>query len=104
TNDELGGPYSVPGASATPVGSASTNGAEAPKPPAAGCDNPGAERLIGELQAVQGEQDQIHRETSNNPIAFSGGTIDMKNFKTGSSGVAIGGPPLIETKPPMPAR
>jgi len=104
TNDELGRSYSAPSALAAPPRSASTNGAEASKPPAAGCDNSDAERLKAELQGVQGEQDQVRRETSNNPIAFSGGTVDMKNFKPGSSGVALGGPPLIETKPPIPAR
>jgi hypothetical protein len=100
TNDELGGPYSAPSPSPE---SAPANGAEVPKPPA-GCDNPDAERLKAELQAAQQEQDQVRRETSNNPIAFSGGTVDMKNFKPGSSGVDLGGPPLIETKPPIPAR
>jgi len=104
TNDDLGGQNSVPSTSASPPESSSTNGAEAPKPPAAGCDNPDAERLKTDLLAAQGEQDQVRREVSYNPLAISGGDVDMKNFKPGRSGLDFGGPPLLETKPPNPAR
>ncbi len=78
--------------------------AEVPKPPAAGCDNPGADRLKADLLAAQAEQDQVRREVSYNPLTISGGDVDMKNFKPGSSGVDFGRPPLLETKPPAPAR
>jgi hypothetical protein len=107
TNDELSGPSSAPNPGSpavAPVESSSTSAAEAPKPPSAGCDNPDAGRLKTELQSTQEEQDQIRHELSYNPNAISGGDVDMKNFKPGSSGVSLGSPPLIETKPPIPAR
>ena len=101
TNDDLGGQNSVPGTSAD---SSSTNGAEVPKPPAGDCDNPDAERLKSELLAAQGEQDQIRRELSYQPQVISGPNLDLKNFKAGHSGLDVGGPPLLETKPLIPAR
>jgi hypothetical protein len=104
TNDDLGGQYSVSGASASPPESSSTNRAEAPKPPAGECDNPDAERLKTDLLAVQEEQDQIHRELSYQPQVISGPNLDLKNFKPGHSGFDAGGPPLLETKPLIPAR
>lgn len=96
TNDDLGNQY--------PTASSSINGAEAPNPPVADCDNPDAERLKTDLLAAQGEQDQIRRELSYNPIAVSGGDVDMRNFKLGFSGVDVGSPPFLQTKPPIPAR
>jgi hypothetical protein len=104
TNDDLGGQNSVPGTSASLPDSSSTNGAEVPKPPAGDCDNPDAERLKSELLAAQGEQDQIHRELSYQPQVISGPNLDLKNFKPGHSGLDVGGPPLLETKPLIPAR
>ena len=104
TNDDLGTQYSVPSASASLPDSSSTNGSEVPKPPAAGCDNPDAERLKTELLAVQGEQDQIRRELSYQPQVISGPNLDLKNFKTGKSGLNVGGPPLLESKPLVPER
>ena len=104
TNDELGGPYLAPSASKPSQESSSTEQTEAPKPPAAGCDNPDAENLKVDLQSTQEEQDQIRKELSYNPMANSGGGVDTKNFKPGSSGVNFGGPPLTETEPPVPAR
>jgi hypothetical protein len=104
TNDDFRGQYSVPSASASPPESSSANAAEAPKPPAADCDNPDAERVNTELQAAQGEQDQIRREITNKLTVISNSGVDMKNFKPGSSGVDMGALPLIETKPPIPER
>jgi hypothetical protein len=104
TNDDLGGQNSVPGTSASIPDSSSTNGAEVPKPPAGDCDNPDAERLKSEMLAAQGEQDQIHRELSYQPQVISGPNLDLKNFKPGHSGLDVGGPPLLETKPLIPAR
>jgi hypothetical protein len=104
TNDDLGTQYSVPGTSASPPGSSSTSGPELPKPLAGECDNPEAERLKSELLAAQAEQDQVRREVSYNPLAISGADVDMRNFKPGYSGLAVGGPPLLETKPLVPAR
>jgi len=97
TNDDFGTQYPVPGTS-------STNGTEVPKPPAAGCDNPDAERLKADLQAAQGEQDQIRRELTYQPHVISGPNLDLRNLKSGHSGLDVGGPPLLETKPPIPAR
>jgi hypothetical protein len=104
TNDDLGVQYPVLGTPASPAVSSSASVAEVPKPPGAECDNPDADRLNADLLAAQAEQDQVRREVSYNPLAISGGDVDMKNFKPGSSGVDLGGPPLLETKPPAPAR
>jgi len=104
TDDDLLGQYPVPSTSASPAGSSSASVAEVPKPPAAECDNPDADRLRAGLLAAQAEQEQVHREVSYNPLTISAGDVDMKNFKPGSSGVALGGPPLLETKPPVPVR
>jgi hypothetical protein len=104
TNDDLGAQYPVPSTSASPAESSSASVAEVPKPLAAECDNPDADRLKADLLAAQAEQDQVRREVSYNPLAISGGDVDMKNFKPGSSGVALGSPPLLETKPPVPVR
>jgi hypothetical protein len=57
-----------------------------------------------DLLAVQEEQDQIRRELSYQPQVISGSNLDLKNFKPGQSGLDVGGPPLLETKPPIPAR
>ncbi len=104
TNDDLPGQFLAPSASPSPPESSSTNIAQAPKPPAAGCDNPDAERLKTDLQAAQGEKDQIRREITNKLTVISNSGVDMKNFKPGSSGVDMGSLPLIETKPPIPER
>ncbi|HMD06341.1 MAG TPA: hypothetical protein VKH63_02330 [Candidatus Acidoferrum sp.] len=90
TNDDLPGQYSVPSAAASPPESSSTNGTEAPKPPAGGCDNPDAEKLKTDLQAAQGEKDQIRREITNKLTVTFNDNLDMKNFKPGSSGVDMG--------------
>jgi hypothetical protein len=64
TNDDLGEQYPVVSISASPVESSSASVAEAPKPPAADCDNPDADRLKADLLAAQAEQDQIRHEVS----------------------------------------
>jgi hypothetical protein len=104
TNDDLGVQYSVPSASASPLESSSMNGAEVPKPRTAGCDNPDGERLKTDLLVAQGEQDQIRRELSYQPIVISDGDVDLKNLKPGYSGLNVGGPPLLQTQPQAPAR
>src|SRR5580704_3070942 len=104
TNDDLGTQYTVPGASASPPGPSSASVAEVPKPPAAGCDSPDAERLKADLLAAQAEQNKVRHDVSYNPLTISPGDVDMKNFKPGSSGVEFGRPPLLETKAPAPAR
>jgi hypothetical protein len=104
TNDDLGGQYSVPSTSAPPPESPSTKGTDAPRPPSGECDNPDAERLKTDLLALQEEQDQIRRELSYQPQVISGPNVDLKNFKPGHSGLGVGGPPLLETKPLIPAR
>jgi hypothetical protein len=53
---------------------------------------------------AQAEQGQIHRELSYQPQVISGPNLDLKNFKPGHSGLDVGGPPLLETKPLIPAR
>jgi hypothetical protein len=104
TNDDLGAQYPVPSTSTSLAESSSASVAEVPKPLAAECDNPDADRLKADLLAAQTEQDQVRREVSYNPLAVSGGDVDMKNFKRGNSGFDVGGPPILETKPPVPAR
>jgi hypothetical protein len=104
TNDDLGVQSSVPSTSPSLPAASSTSVAEVPKAQAPECDNPDADRLKADLLAAQAEQNQVRREVSYNPMAISGGDVDMKNFKPGSSGVAFGGPPLLETKPPAPVR
>jgi hypothetical protein len=104
TNDDLVGQSPQPSAQATPPKSSSTNEAEAQQPSNAGCDNPDAEKLKANLQAAQEQQDQIRRELSYNPTVISGGDLDSSNFKPGSSGLNVGGPPLLESTPLSPAR
>ena len=103
TNDDLG--------VESPMSSASTNPAEppsriqAPTPQPAGCHNPDEdERLKQELQATEDELDQIRRELSYDPKVISDGDVDMKNFVSGSSGLAFGSPPLSQSQPQAPAR
>jgi hypothetical protein len=81
--------------------------AEAPTPPTPSttdCNNPNEERLKTELQSAQDELDQLRRELSYNPQAISGGDVDLKNFKSGTSGLAFGSPPLQQSQPQAPAR
>jgi hypothetical protein len=104
TNDDLVAQYPVPSTPASPPQSSSTSVAEVPKPQAAECDNPDAERVKAELLATQAEQDQIRHELSYHPAVISDGDVDMKNFKPGKSGLDVGGPPLLESKPLVPAR
>jgi hypothetical protein len=103
TNDDLGGQYSV-SASASPLEPSSMNGAEVPKLPAGDCDNPDGGRLKMDLLVAQRERDQIGRELSYQPMVISGGNVDLRNFKPGSSGLYLGAPPMLETQPPVPAR
>lgn len=104
TNDDLGVQSSVPTTSASPAESAAASVAEVPKPPAAECDNPDAERVKAELLAAKAEQNQVRHELSYHPVVISDGDVDMKNFKPGKSGLDAGGPPLLESKPLVPAR
>jgi len=57
-----------------------------------------------DLLAAQTERDQIGRELSYQPMVVSGGNVDLRNFKPGSSGLYLGAPPMLETQPPVPAR
>jgi hypothetical protein len=68
------------------------------------CNKPDDQRLKTELQSAQDELDQLRRELSYNPLAISGGDVDLKNFRSGSSGLAFGSPPLQQSQPQAPAR
>jgi hypothetical protein len=57
-----------------------------------------------ELQSAQDELDQLRRELSYNPQAISGGDVDLKNFRSGTSGLAFGSPPLLQSQPQAPGR
>jgi hypothetical protein len=94
---------SAPGQANAPTPQPSV--ATAPPPPATtDCHNPNEERLKSELQSAQDELDQLRRELSYNPQAISGPNVDMTNFKSGSSGLAFGSPPLQQSQPQAPAR
>ncbi len=104
---------SEPAAPASPDSAPKQANAAAPKPSVApvppppattDCHNPNEERLNSELQAAQEELDQLRRELSYNPQAISGPDVDMTNFKSGSSGLAFGSPPLQQSQPQAPAR
>ncbi len=75
-----------------------------PAPATTDCNNPNEERLKTELQSAQDELGQLRRELSYNPQAISTGDVDLKNFKSGSSGLAFGSPPLQQSQPQAPAR
>jgi hypothetical protein len=107
TNDDLAAPPSVLGASASPAEPSSMNQteeAEAPKPRTADCDNPDAQRLKMDLSAAQEDQDQIRRDLSYQPVVISGPNLDLKNFKSGYSGLDVNSPPLLQTQPQASAR
>ena len=98
TNDDLRGQYPVASTPSSPAESSAASVAEVPKPPAADCDSSDADSLKADLLAAQTEQEQVRREASQNPLTISTGDVDMQNFKPGSSGVAFGRPPLLETE------
>ena len=101
TNDDLGVESPVSSASKPP----SPSRIQDPTPQPAGCHDPDEdERLKQELQAAEDELDQIRRELSYDPKVISDGVVDMKNFKSGSSGLAFGSPPLSQSQPQAPAR
>ena len=104
TNDDLAVQSLLPGAAAIPPES-SPKQAEAPTSQKTDCNNPADdERLKMELQAAQEELDQIRRDLSYDPKVISNGDVDLKNFKSGSSGLAFGSPPLLQSQPQSPAR
>jgi hypothetical protein len=103
TNDDLALQSSLPSAATIPPES-TPNLADVPKPQTAGCNNPDDEKLKAELQAAQEELGRIHRELSFDPKVISDGDVDLKNFKPGSSGLALGSPALLQSQPQAPAR
>lgn len=114
TNDDIAEqspPFSAPAvppeSSPKQASVATPQQAEAPTPPTPAttdCNNPSEERLKTELQSAQDELDQLRRELSYNPQAISGGDVDLKNFTSGTSGLAFGSPPLLQSQPQAPAR
>jgi hypothetical protein len=104
TNDDLGVQFPLPSGSAISPESSSKNLAEVPTPQTPGCNTLEDERLKMDLQAAQEELDQIRSELSYQPTVISGDNVDLKNFKPGSSGLALGSPPLLQTQPQAPAR
>jgi len=106
TNDELPARSSSPTeASASPEPSTSTPAQPAASTSQAGdCSNPLDDRVKALLQEAQDELDHIHRDLAYDPKVISDGDVDMTNFKPGSSGVAFGSPPLMETQPQAPER
>jgi len=109
TNDDLGVLPSSPSAPANPPKPSSKSPSENPTaeraPESAGCHDPEEDdKLKQDLQATQEELDQIRRELSYDPKVISDGDVDMNNFKSGSSGLAFGSPPLSQSQPQAPAR
>jgi hypothetical protein len=116
TNDDIAAQSPSPSAPpATPPASSSQQTealtpkqqAVAPTPQAPAttdCNKPDDQRLKTELQSAEDELDQLRRELSYNPLAISGGDVDLRNFKSGSSGLAFGSPPLQQSQPQAPAR
>jgi hypothetical protein len=114
TNDDIAvqsplssAPAAPPESSAKHASVAAPEQGKAPTPPTSAttdCDNPNEERLRTELQSAQDELDQLRRELSYNPQAISGGDVDLNNFKSGTSGLAFGSPPLLQSQPQAPAR
>jgi hypothetical protein len=114
TNDDIAvqsppsrAPAVPPESSAKQASVATPQQANAPAPPTPAttdCNNPNEESLKTELQSAQDELDQLRRELSYNPQAISGGDVDLKKFKSGTSGLAFGSPPLLQSQPQAPAR
>ena len=108
TNEDIARAPAVPPESSPKQASVATaQQANAPTPPTPAttdCHNPNDERLKTELQSAQDELDQLRPELSYNPQAISGSDVDLKNFKSGTSGLAFGSPPLLQSQPQAPAR
>jgi hypothetical protein len=104
TNDDLSAPSAPTGAPAASP-EASPKQAEAqPAESTPSCDNAKDERIKAELQAAQDELDQTRNQLNQDPKVISDNDVDMSNFKPGSSGVAFGSPPLLQSQPQSPER
>jgi hypothetical protein len=104
TNADLSERHSAPTDPSLDLRFPETYGDDESNPPANGCDNPEAARLAMELQALEQDLDQLHRELSYQPEVISNGDLDLEYFKPGGSGLYVGSPPLLEVEPPVPAR
>jgi hypothetical protein len=104
TNDDLSAP---PASTSAPAASPESSPNQAEIQPAEstpGCDNAKDERIKAELQTAQDELDQLRSQLNQDPKVISDGDVDMSNFKPGSSGVAFGSPPLLQSQPQSPER
>jgi hypothetical protein len=105
TNDDFSPQSSLPSAAAHSPESSPQQAAEAPTLQTAECNNPDDERVKAEIQAAQEELDQLRHILNADPKVISDGDVDMKNFKPGSSGLAMGSsPPLFQMEPQAPGR
>ncbi len=73
--------------------------ASLPNSTAVGCNSPDAQRLERELQSAQQELDQLRSGLSYKPAVISDGDVDLKSFKSGSSGLNVGAPPVAQSQP-----
>jgi hypothetical protein len=90
-------------AGVTDANRANVVGAALP-PEGPNCNNPDNDRIQAELQDAQDQLDQIQRDLAYDPKVISDGDVDMQNFKEGSSGLAFGSPPLLQSTPQAPDR
>ena len=103
TNDDLAPQLSSSDGSEIPPESSAKQAPETSQQPAA-CNNPDDQRLKTELQADEEELAELRRDLSYAPKVISDNDVDLTNFKTGSSGLAVGSPPHPQSEPISPAR
>src|ERR1700739_484451 len=95
TNDDIAVQSSLPSAAEIPPEAPPKQPEVATPQPAKCHDSDEDKRLKTELQAAQDELDHVHSELSYDPKVISNGDVDLKNFKSGSSGLAFGAPALF---------
>ena len=105
SNDTLAAQLPIPGSSQPSSPSSANAAAESPISDASSCQNPAeAQALATRLQDAQDQRDQIQHDLSQQAPVISDNDLDLSNFKPGSSGMNVGGPPLLESQPEAPGR
>jgi hypothetical protein len=104
TNDDFSRPASSPNELTTAPEPSAKKPSQVAKPQSGDCDNPEAARIQEDLEAAQEQLERVQQDLSYDPKVISDGDVDMTNFKSGSSGLAFGSPPLLQSQPQAPAR